>query len=211
MGWILGGAVSGVLVGAAIRHLLGRLRRGTAVRRCVAEFAAAVVLATGCAVAHDTSRLGLVTVAGVLLVALGLVDVAEHRLPDALTIPGLGLAIATVLVTEGVDPDAGSLLGAVAGGAVLMVAFAVLHRVSPRSMGRGDVKLVPSLGVLTGYLSLAVTLFAVFAAFLLGALFAVFGLASRRLTLKSAIPFGPFLLGGAWLALMVPLAGGSVS
>jgi prepilin signal peptidase PulO-like enzyme (type II secretory pathway) len=41
-------------------------------------------------------------------------------------------------------------------------------------------------------------------AFGLGALIALAGLATRRLALGSAIPFGPCLLAGCWLVLALP-------
>ena len=45
---------------------------------------------------------------------------------------------------------------------------------------------------------------AVVIAFVLGALVALLGLLFRRLSLSSAIPFGPFLLAGCWLVLVFP-------
>ena len=71
-------------------------------------------------------------------------------------------------------------------------------------MGLGDVKLVPSLALMTGYVSVASGVLAVVIAFVLGALVAVLGMVSRRLSLTSAIPFGPFLLAGCWLILVFP-------
>jgi leader peptidase (prepilin peptidase)/N-methyltransferase len=71
-------------------------------------------------------------------------------------------------------------------------------------MGLGDVKLLPSLALMTGYLSVAAALLALAIAFLLGALVSLAGLALRRMSMTSAIPFGPFLLAGCWLVLAVP-------
>jgi leader peptidase (prepilin peptidase)/N-methyltransferase len=71
-------------------------------------------------------------------------------------------------------------------------------------MGLGDVKLLPSLALMTGYLSVAAALLAVVIAFVLGALVALVGLAVRRLSMTSAIPFGPCLLAGCWLVLAFP-------
>ena len=71
-------------------------------------------------------------------------------------------------------------------------------------MGLGDVKLVPSLALMTGYVSVAAGVLAVVIAFVLGALVAALGMLSRRLSLTSAIPFGPFLLAGCWLVLASP-------
>jgi leader peptidase (prepilin peptidase)/N-methyltransferase len=71
-------------------------------------------------------------------------------------------------------------------------------------MGLGDVKLLPSLALLTGYLSVATAVLAVLIAFVLGAMVALIGLALRKLSMTSAIPFGPCLLAGCWLVLAFP-------
>jgi leader peptidase (prepilin peptidase)/N-methyltransferase len=107
-------------------------------------------------------------------------------------------------VTGYLNPQAGSVLRAVVVAAVLVGAFWVIASLAPRAMGRGDVKLVPSLGLLTGFVSIPTTVLSTGIAFVLGALVAIAGLLSRRLTLTSAIPFGPCLLAGCWLVLAVP-------
>ncbi len=202
--WVLAAALVGAAAGVGIRHLLGVLRRGTTVRVGLAEAFGAVVLAAGAAASQHTPAVGAVTLAGLMLVALGLVDTAEHRLPDALTWPSLVLAAGTVALTALLAPHSGSLPRAALVGAVLFALFGLVHLVSSRSMGRGDVKLVPSLGLLTGYFSVPVTALALVVAFLSGAIVAVAGLLIRRLSLRSALPFGPFLLWGTWLSLAFP-------
>ncbi len=87
---------------------------------------------------------------------------------------------------------------------VVGAAFWALSALAPRAMGLGDVKLVPSLALMTGYVSVATGLLAVVIAFVLGALVAMVGMLFRRLSLDSAIPFGPFLLAGCWLVLVCP-------
>lgn len=201
---VLIGLAAGVLAGWAMRILLGRLPRGARIPTGLLECAAAVVSATGLALTWGTPRWGLVVWTGLFAVALSAVDLKHHRLPNALTIPGLGVSAAVVLVTEWAAPDTGELLRAVVAGAALFAAFGALSLAVPAAMGRGDVKLVPSLGVLMGYLSWEAMLIGVFAAFALGALASLVGIVSRKLSLRSAIPFGPFLLAGCWLALLFP-------
>jgi len=88
--------------------------------------------------------------------------------------------------------------------AVLSLLFLLLAVVAPSGMGQGDVKLVPSLALMTGFVSIAAAVVSALAAFVLGAGWAVVGLASRRMTMKTAIPLGPFLLAGCWLVLVFP-------
>ena len=194
----------GALAGRGIRALLAVIRRGMVLPAGPPELATAVITVLGAGTAWGTPRLFLVGFAGFLLVALGWIDVVHHRLPDAITLPAIPVAAVLVTITALAVPGTGSLLRAGLSGLALWVAFGAVARISPRSMGLGDVKLVPTLGILTGFVSVASTVVAIGLAFVLGALVAVAGLLSRRVTLSSAIPFGPFLLAGCWLALALP-------
>ena len=141
---------------------------------------------------------------GLLTVMLSAVDLKHHRLPDAITLPAIPATVLLAVVTELTWPDAGEVWRAVAGGLALGGAFYLMVLAAPRSMGRGDAKLAVSLGVALGYFGWAALLLGVTLAFVLGALIGVLGVLSRRMTMKSAIPFGPALLVGCWLALAVP-------
>jgi len=204
------GAAAGAFAGWGIRLLLASLRRGVAMRPGVLELAAALVTSAGVALGGPTSLLPLVIWTGLLGVALGAVDLAAHRLPDALTLPAIPITVLVVAGTEIASPGTGSIIRALVVAAALTGAFWALAAVAPRAMGLGDVKLVPSLALMTGYVSIPVSLLAVVIAFVLGALVALLGLLFRRLTLTSAIPFGPFLLAGCWLVLAVPGVVGAV-
>lgn len=141
----------------------------------------------------------------VISVILVRVDIREHRLPNRWT--GSALAVAVV----GTSLDAfqqlswsrlrmGWLCALVA--FMLFLAMSVLSR---GGLGAGDVKLVPSLGLLTGYLD---PLYAGRAAVLMGAaagLASLWLLLTRRATLKSHVAFGPFMLLGFWGAVMSAL------
>lgn len=198
------GAVIGAAAGLGLRQLLGRLRRGIRMRPGVLEFFGALVTAMGFTASAGTARFAIVVIAGLLTVLLSPVDAAYHRLPDVITLPAIPVAAVTVLATSLAAPGSGSLLTALLCGIGVTAAFAGLAYLSPRSMGWGDVKLVPSLGLLTGYFGVGTTVIGVLLAFLLGALVALYGMAARKLTLTSAIPFGPFLLLGAWLVVTFP-------
>jgi leader peptidase (prepilin peptidase)/N-methyltransferase len=65
-------------------------------------------------------------------------------------------------------------------------------------MGGGDVKLGFLLGLINGFPNFAVMLFS---AFLVGALYSVFLVILKRKGMKEAIPFGPFLIIGCYIAL----------
>jgi leader peptidase (prepilin peptidase)/N-methyltransferase len=201
---VLVAAVAGLAAGVGIRLLLARLSRGVALRQGVPEVTTAVVTGVGVRLSWPDPLVVLVVWAGLLGVALGAVDVVAHRLPDALTLPAVPITVLLVGVTEYRTPAAGSVLTAAGVAVVLTGLFWAMAAIAPRAMGLGDVKLVPSLALMTGYASVAASVLAVVIAFAAGAVFALFGLLLRRLSLTSAIPFGPFLLIGAWTVLAVP-------
>ena len=201
----LAGAAVGAVVGAGSQALLARVRRGAALPRRPLVVAGAVITGLGAGLAWGSPRLALVLWTGWLLCALGAVDVARHRLPDALTLPAVPVTLLLVAGTAWISPGSGSVVRACVVAAALWLMFWGLAALAPAAMGRGDVKLVPSLGLLTGFVSVAATVLGVLLAFVLGAIVSLVGLASRRLTLRSAIPFGPFLLAGTWLVLAFPV------
>ncbi|MFF8607307.1 prepilin peptidase [Streptomyces sp. NPDC015346] len=136
-------------------------------------------------------------------VLLATVDIRVHRLPDRLTLP---LAAATPLLLAGAELlpyDGGSWLHALLGGLALGGGYFALFLIHPNGMGFGDVKLALSLGAALGWYGWGVLFAGTFAGFLLGALYG-FGLVlARRGSRTSAIPFGPFMLGGALLGLLL--------
>ncbi len=204
-GWAAAAALpAGAVAGRAIRGLLGRLRRGVVVPPGVLEGSTALLSAAGAFLAWGRPELGLVLWAGLLAVALSAVDIARHRLPDALTLPAIAVSVVLVIVTWWIHPDSGSPVRALLAGAATGAVFALLALAAPGAMGLGDVKLVLSLGVLLGYVSWAAVVVGIAVAFVLGAAVALGGLALGRLGARSAIPFGPFLLTGCWLVLAVP-------
>ena len=138
------------------------------------------------------------------LAAVGLVlayvDVAVHRLPDALVLPSLVLG--PLLVAACSVGDGGSLARAVAWMGLGWAAFRLLHAVQPAGLGRGDVKLAAWTGLVTAWLSWPALVLGVVAAVGLGGVVAVavlLGGGSRR----TAVPFGPMLLAGAVAAALV--------
>jgi leader peptidase (prepilin peptidase)/N-methyltransferase len=199
------GTLGGALAGWAGRALLGRLRRGVAIRPPVLEVAAALVTGLGAALAWPSATVVLVVWAGLLAVTLGAVDIAAHRLPDALTLPAIPVTAGLVLVTGLLEPVAGGLAFALVAAVIVTALFWAVAALAPRAMGLGDVKLVPSLALLTGYVSLGAVLWWLMLAFVFGAVVSLAGLATRRLSMRSAIPFGPCLLAGCWMVLAFPV------
>ena len=70
-------------------------------------------------------------------------------------------------------------------------------------MGMGDVKLSGVLGMGLAWLGWGELLVGAFLAFLLGAVVGLGLMLFRRAGRRSAIPFGPFMVGGALLGILV--------
>ncbi|MFE4827475.1 prepilin peptidase [Streptomyces sp. NPDC056672] len=136
-------------------------------------------------------------------VLLALVDRHVHRLPDQLTLP-LAAAAAVLLGGAALLPAAGgSWPSALLGGVALGACYFVLFLINPNGMGFGDVKLALSLGVALGWYGWEVLFVGAFAGFLLGALYGLGLILLRRAGRKSSIPFGPFMITGALIGILL--------
>jgi len=195
---VLLAAAAGFAAGAGARLLLARLRRGVRVRPPVCELAVAVAWgASGgawAAGALPAAWLPVLLGLGWLGVAAAAVDLAERRLPDALTLPALPAALLLVA------PLGGEVVArAAAGAGVAVVAHAALHLVAPPAMGAGDVKLAGPLGAVLAAASWAALALAAVLAALLTAAVAVAGRCAGWVARGAAVPHGPSMLLVAWL------------
>ncbi|MFK4144095.1 prepilin peptidase [Streptomyces sp. NPDC004065] len=139
-------------------------------------------------------------------VLLALVDHRVHRLPDVLTLP-LAAGTAVLLGLAGPLPAAaGSWPTALLGGLALGATYFVLFLVNPSGMGFGDVKLALGLGAALGWYGWPVLVAGGFAGLLYGAVYGTGLVLLRRAGRKSAIPLGPFMLGGAFTGLLLGAA-----
>ncbi|WP_214412901.1 prepilin peptidase [Sphaerisporangium fuscum] len=128
--------------------------------------------------------------------ALAAIDWRTRRLPDVITLssyPVLALLLAPT----------GDLPAALLGGLALAGVYGVMWFVRPDALGFGDVKLAGLVGMLAGTLGVDAWLVAAVGGQFLGAGYAVALLATRRGTLKSHFPLGPFILLGALAAVLL--------
>ena len=79
----------------------------------------------------------------------------------------------------------------------------MLLLIYPSGMGFGDVKLAGVLGMMLGWFGWPEVVVGAFLGFLFGGVLGMALMAARRATRKSMIPFGPFMLAGAWTGLLV--------
>ena len=130
---------------------------------------------------------------------LVLITDLEHRLIlNVVILPALVVALAGSFLPGPPTPQS-----AVIGGAVGFLFFWLVALVGRGAMGAGDVKLAAFIGAVTGFPNIITALiFGVFA----GGIVALILVVTRIKTLKSYIPYGPFLVfGGVLVTFFGPL------
>ncbi|MEA2022909.1 MAG: A24 family peptidase [Actinomycetota bacterium] len=132
-------------------------------------------------------------------VTLTLTDFDTKLIPNRILYPGT--VVGAVLLTIGALIDGGPILRAFAGGAIYFLLLLVIALIARGGFGFGDVKLAFLLGLFTAYRSWETLIVAVFAAFLLGGLVSLVLIIFRLKGRKDAIPFGPYLVAGAYVAI----------
>jgi prepilin signal peptidase PulO-like enzyme (type II secretory pathway) len=145
----------------------------------------------------------------ILLVVISVYDLKHKIIPDSLVFMFGSVALASSLFSF-FYLHSNTLLDVFAG-PILATPFALLWLVSSgRWIGLGDAKLILGIGFMLG---LARGVSAVVFAFWIGAFFSIalivlqriLSLSSKNLTMKSEIPFGPFLIIGTLLAFFFGL------
>jgi leader peptidase (prepilin peptidase)/N-methyltransferase len=134
-------------------------------------------------------------------IALAWIDIDTQRLPDAIVLPSYPVVAALLLVAAASTGEWGALLRALAGAAILFAVYFAMAFAYPAGMGLGDVKLAGLLGLALGWLGWGELVVGGFSAFLLGGAFAIALVLLRRAGRGSGIPFGPWMLAGAALAI----------
>lgn len=131
-----------------------------------------------------------------LLVILFIIDLKTMILPDFfILILAAVVAIQLLLGGKGYL-EAG--LGAVIGSGFLLILWLVTQK---KGIGFGDVKLMLPLGALFGIYD---TVLLLMMSFMVGGLVGGSLLLTGKATMKTAIPFGPFLAGVAIVLILVP-------
>jgi leader peptidase (prepilin peptidase)/N-methyltransferase len=142
---------------------------------------------------------------GVLVLALVLLfatDLDQRLLPDVITLPIAAYALLGFVTGIGpiVRSPADLLVAAIAAVAVPGILYVMSIPFGAGAIGIGDLKLLFGVGLLFGAQRLIATV-------IIGALAAAVGilvlLVLRRITLKSYVPYGPFLIIGAIWAVTI--------
>jgi leader peptidase (prepilin peptidase) / N-methyltransferase len=203
----VGLAVAGVLWGIAADRIAARWpahEDGSV--RAIDWRTAVVALVGGAAMAALAGRfaaplpLAIFVVYIVALVLLLATDLDQRLLPDPITLPLIPLAALVTLA--GVNPlvPFSELVFAVGAALVLPLGLYLLSiPYGAGAIGMGDLKLMISVGLLAGFMRAFLGLLT--GALLSGVVVAAL-LALRRVTLRTYIPFGPFLILGALVGIL---------
>ena len=190
------------LTALAQRLLRTRVTLGWRVRLAagVATAAMFVLLVLGFGLSPELPAYLVLAAASVVL---SIVDLVEKRLPNTLVL-GTAVTLAALLVAAAGDGDDwGAALGALLGAVALFGVYLALALLSPSGIGMGDVKLAAVIGLALGYLGWGTWLIGLVAGFLVGSAASLVALALRRVTLRGSLPFGPSMLAGAYIAILL--------
>lgn len=136
-------------------------------------------------------------------VALSVIDLDHRRLPNSIVLPsypviGIGLTVASAL-----NHDWAALARSGIGCAALFAFYLAITLAYPAGMGFGDVKLSGVIGGVLAYLSWSALVVGAFAGFVLGAVVGIIVMVSGHGGRKTALPFGPFMILGAFIAMVI--------
>ena len=149
---------------------------------------------------HDLTALtfGILVGAGMWLT---LIDIDTHLLPRRIVYRTTALVMPLLIVCAFFD-DAGSVLGMFVGAFALWMVMRVLEVLARGGLGGGDVALAGLLGLYLGWLSFEAVVVGLITAFMVGGVFALLLLITRRANRSTRFAFGPFLIVGALVAVL---------
>lgn len=129
-----------------------------------------------------------------LLMAIFFYDLMYKEIPDRFSLPAIAVAIAGGFILGTTAP-----LGMLIGGAAILGFFLLQFLISKGAwIGGGDLRMGILIGVLLGW---KLGLVALIIAYLFGSIVSIALLIQRKITRKSRIPFGPFLVTGIIAAI----------
>lgn len=132
-------------------------------------------------------------------IPLMVIDFRERRLPNKITIPGYLISLLGLVLTL----EWSRVLTAVAISALL---FGLGTLISLRGwIGMGDVKLVSGLSLLLAWFDPALVWQATLWSFGIATVVVLVGFIAKKMTARSSIALGPYLLLGFWVVVIPPV------
>lgn len=132
---------------------------------------------------------------------LALIDVDTHVIPRRVVGRTLVVAVPLLILASFFD-DQGSVFRMFVGALVTWIALRIMEILSRGGLGGGDVTLGALLGMYLGWLSWRSIFDGLFIGFIIGGVFALVLLVSRKVSRNHQFAFGPFLVIGAIAAVL---------
>ena len=136
------------------------------------------------------------------LIAITAIDLERYIIPNRIIYPTLFAAIPLLVAAAVLEDDTSRIATAALGALGAFVAMFVVHFISPRGMGFGDVRLSAVIGMFLGWIDGELVFLGMLLGFLLGSVVGVGLIITKIRGRKDHVPFGPFLAAGAVLAVL---------
>jgi leader peptidase (prepilin peptidase) / N-methyltransferase len=173
------------------------------IRYPLIELLTAVLFAAVGARYADTWALPAFLVLTGALIAISAIDIEHFIIPNRIVYP-VGIASVILLALAAlIQDDWSTFLRSILAALAAFTFFFVLHLVSPRGMGFGDVRLSFVLGLFLGWLGWPELIGGLFAGFFLGAVIGILLIVLGGRDRRQHIPFGPFLAAGTMTFVLV--------
>lgn len=179
-------ALSAVIAWATGRRVCAACGKPMGLRALLVEIFTPVLFLLAYQRFGPSVYLGFVWLYAAILVLLMVTDLEHRLIQHKIILPAILLAV----IGGFFAPDFG-WRAALLGGALAFVSFYALAWLSRGGLGEGDVTLATFLGLITALPNVIITLIY---GILLGGLVSVGLILTRRATLKTFIPYGPFLI-----------------
>jgi leader peptidase (prepilin peptidase) / N-methyltransferase len=136
------------------------------------------------------------------LIALSAIDLDTFLLPKKLVWPAFFAGVVLLGGASLIEGETQDAIEAAAGSAIAFGLLFLIHFISPKGMGFGDVRLAAVLGLYLGYLELPTVGVGLFLSFLVASVVGVGLMVAKKRGRKDRVPFGPFLAVGTGLAIV---------
>lgn len=132
-----------------------------------------------------------------LLIPISFIDLKTTQIPDSIAIPGIILGL-TLSIFRGLAVT--SFLGAAAGALIILIIIITGKATYKQDvMGYGDIRIAAMIGAFVGWGGLLLT---IMISSLIGATYGFIQIKKGKLSMKSEIPYGPFLAIGGIISFL---------
>jgi leader peptidase (prepilin peptidase)/N-methyltransferase len=132
-----------------------------------------------------------------------MIDLEHYIIPNRIVYPVGFMLVPLFALAALLGSDWSAFVRALLGACAAFGVLFVIHLISPRGMGFGDVRLCFLLGLALGWLGWDRVLVGIFAGFFYGAVIGLLLIALHLRRRNQHIPFGPFLAAGTLTVVLV--------